>query len=119
MHKKSYRVMLEMIVDFMNKADEDDSRKLWDVLTALRGPDSDALKLKDATTAVVRHKLGLLSRGNFITAKDSPEAAAHRNESMPRENRYGGYYLRDYNHFSHHAYQAFKALGLEWNKENK
>ena len=38
--------------DFGNRTDE--ASKLWDILTALRGPDDTDLSLKEATTAVIR-----------------------------------------------------------------
>ena len=94
--------------------------ELWDILTALRGPDPDHWdKDKTATTAVIRY-----------TAL--PKTAATADPSWPYASRisaevYQGYTkssveqrkLLPRGHFSVHAHRAFKALGLDWDKENK
>lgn len=84
---------------------------LWDILTALRGPDNTVMEsysaIKAATTAVIRwHVFGWNVAGN--TQPDSAVSVAVRKTiCVDREN-----------HFGLHAYNAFKALGLKWDELN-
>lgn len=57
MRVKVKRVMDE-IITVLNREDEN-AKDLWNILTALRGPDSGHCELKKATTAVLRYNLGL------------------------------------------------------------
>ena len=57
----SVRGVLDMVVSVLNGPVRSRAGQLWDVLTALRGPDSDDYKLKDLTTATIRHAIGLKS----------------------------------------------------------
>ena len=95
--------------------------ELWDILTALRGPDLDHWdKDKTATTAVIRY-----------TALPNTAATADPSSSWPYASRISAEVVRDTKssveqrkslprgHFSVHAHRAFKALGLDWDKENK
>jgi hypothetical protein len=50
--------ILDGVVAFLNKGN-DDSKMLWNVLTALRGPDNGDEKLKENTTMRLRHAIGL------------------------------------------------------------
>ena len=59
--KEPWQLELERTVHFLNTASDVQSRKLWAVLTALRGPDSDIGNDKYSTTAVIRHAIGLRS----------------------------------------------------------
>lgn len=45
--------MLDQIDQFLSNG-TDDSRELWTVLTALRGPDDENDTLKDKSTAIIR-----------------------------------------------------------------
>jgi hypothetical protein len=49
---------LKAVVEVLNH-DDDDSRLLWHILTALRGPDNSDKNLKEATTARLRHAIGI------------------------------------------------------------
>lgn len=81
---------------------------LWAVLSALRGPDNGDWKLKVATTAVIRHKLGLeKSNGQFVVMEDTELAVDYR-KNLGDDN----------SHFVSHAQRAFKALGLKWDALN-
>ena len=55
--------MLDSIISFLNNAPYEESRQLWDVLTALRGPDDNNTGLKSVTTARIRGVLGLRPNG--------------------------------------------------------
>jgi hypothetical protein len=118
---KAGRTLLRQIVKFLNTDKTGDAGKLWHVLTALRGPDDENKELKAATTAVIRHALGLKgtvtvfngiqdgsdSTYTFILNRDSKKHVALRGVEM-----HGS-------HFKHHANYAFEALGLDWWKLNK
>src|SRR5208337_448887 len=67
---KAGRAVLSQLVNFLNTEQSGDAQKLWNILTALRGPDAHTLvvwrdgarsagAVKLATTAVIRHALGL------------------------------------------------------------
>ncbi len=104
---------LAHLVKFFNRNDEE-STKLWSVITALRGPDSDGFgsyERKCAVTGVIRYMAGLgsLSRA-VINNPDSPNRAEVR-KNITRNGE-------DSEHFRDHAYRAFEALGLLWGKDN-
>jgi hypothetical protein len=100
-----------------------DARTLWNILSALRGPDGDIPTLgdkkldmtdvKDATTCVLRHALGLeygIKDGPtgqyWFSVHPDTEAFAEYRKNIP------------YGHFGTHARDAFIALGLSWTKVN-
>jgi hypothetical protein len=88
----------------------DEQVDVWDVMTALRGPDDQDWQVKNATTAVIRDTL---MRGNthlwYTSFPDLPDfVEVRRGEEMSSEP-----------HFYCHAQSAFRALGLEWDKLNK
>jgi hypothetical protein len=85
-------------------------QQIWDVLSALRGPDDDTEVFKTATTEVIRWKLGFKKEIYFNTSPDSdPKVYTRKNMSASS----AGY------HFYSHALKAFTALGLEWDSLNK
>jgi hypothetical protein len=80
---------------------------VWDVLTALRGPDNESYPVKEATTAVIRwHLVGDMSGAGLDSNPDSEQLLEIRKELKG-------------NHFKSHVYNAFTALGLEWGEVNK
>jgi hypothetical protein len=90
-----------------------EQHKLWDVLTALRGPDSPENRnsVKSATTEVIRlHAFPNAAAYNALYGDFSAdsELRVERRAKMPSV---GG-------HFYGHAKEAFKALGLVWNRLN-
>jgi hypothetical protein len=102
--------MLDKIDDFLITADRMESLSLWDVLTALRGPDDEDRDLKDVTTAVIR-------------AKAFPKAGRHKVVGgtclpLPLENIAAFNYTRDtipgpdYSHFGFHINNARIALNI-------
>jgi hypothetical protein len=112
--------VLEML-DYFLAQDNDESAKLWSVLTALRGPDSLSSMEKYATTGVIRvtafpksftkdyHGIVVGPNGS-VAIQDSEENKAIRSDL---EKEHGKHY-----HFFLHVYEAFHALGLVWNKSN-
>jgi hypothetical protein len=84
-------------------------KRVWNVITALRGPDDENTFLKEATTAVIRHKVmgGHIPVGAIINP-DNDVYAKHRRNMDAR-----------YDHFSRHVMYAFDALKLDWNGTNK
>lgn len=104
--------MLQMIRSFLDSpiVQHNDQSDVWDVLTALRGPDSGEYRIKIATTCVIRHTLmGHNQLFGYDINPDSDSLASIR-ISLNEE---GGL-----NHFVLHAKRAFEALGLTWTIAN-
>lgn len=110
---RDWKAELKRIVEFLNynAGDDDDSDNLWNVLSALRGPDVDdhmeALKL--STTSVIRHAIGLAT-SRLVIESDAPHKLSVR-LMLDEHSRANG-------HFTWHAKQAFEALGLKWDENN-
>lgn len=113
--------ILEDIATSLSGSFTPEGGELWDILTALRGPDNHDVLLKEATTAVIRWKLGLPanSKGNNVGG-----ATVNEDNSGFAELRRGivaGIYSPDKPlqfHFIHHARAAFQALGMSWDRVN-
>lgn len=83
-----------------------EGEQLWDVLTALRGPDVQNEEVKRATTGVIRYfLLGASVPGCTTSNPDAPELAAVRRKLVD-------------SHFTGHARKAFRVLGLKWRSCN-
>ena len=67
------RQLLDTIVTVLN-GPRTEAKQLWNVLTALRGPDSDSSYLKDLTTARIRGAIGLKdgNGGGAIVSNNKP-----------------------------------------------
>lgn len=92
---------------------------IWDIITALRGPDhNDSYEVKRATTAVIRYSVGIPPSNNFscVSLKDDEEKVAIR-VSLSTLEYNSPYWTTD--HFYRHVLNAFWALGLTWNDVNK
>lgn len=107
---------LGLILTHMPK---DEAEQLWDVLTALRGPDNEDGDVKLATTEVIRwHFLGKAPdmtsfSGSFI----APDSIGSMHMRVYLEaNKW--YATPSNGHFLGHAMRAFKALGLKWDEVN-
>jgi len=88
------------------------SAELWDVLVALRGPDSRNRKLKHATTAVIR-SVAFPKRpceDRSIFGKDDNRFARRRKNMFSKKS--------DYAHFREHIRDAFAALDLKLYEQN-
>lgn len=89
-------------------------KQLWDILTALRGPDKDNDYYKNATTSLIRRRAfpklfvdGSAFGSMACTAVDRQDLVEYRLTFDPA-----------YNHFRCHVMWAFDALGLSWNVVN-
>lgn len=102
-----FHALLQHIVKVINLGDNN-SRDLWNVLTALRGPDNELQNIKESTTAVIRHKIGLSRNSLGIDVFPDCEGAMNNRNTMTK-----------YTHFRIHVEQAFRVLGLVWDKVNK
>ncbi len=126
--QQKLRRILNKIDTVLSASYNDDSAvaaKLWDVLSALRGPDSELgnwHKIKDATTSVLRKiafpKTFATLSGSIVMnekatgASDSVARAALRSAITSLEESTGV-------HFTGHIDKGFTALGLDWYTENK
>jgi len=72
--------LLERLVDFMNSKSDMPSLDLWNILTALRGPDSEDDFLKNKTTARIRGAIGLDPRGLFFRVSTEKPCTLNFNE---------------------------------------
>lgn len=94
----------DKLQELINRTDLNDSQ-IWDIISALRGPDNEDSILKTATTEVIRHKLGFYEQYFFVSPDDY-------NQVIYRKGMNVG------SHFYLHARSAFRALGLNWNDVN-
>jgi hypothetical protein len=106
---RKVRVMLDQIDEFLSSREngEDGSaRKLWDVLTALRGPDDGDHSLKQRTTCVIR------TEAFPRTSERSFNVGAEFSGGLIPF-RAGCHQAKDFaSHFTSHATHAAQALGL-------
>ena len=106
MKPKTLRQALDAIQEMLDG--QPFSADLWDVLVALRGPDSRDRKIKNATTALIRSKAfpkqPCLERSIFAHC-DTPELARRRQDMFKGK--------QDLNHFREHIASAFTALDLQ------
>lgn len=109
-----WREELNRIVTFLNEANHYQVKKLWAVLSALRGPDSDNFEQKIVTTAVIRHAIGLSSNSDFIVREDGADNQVMRQQYFPTYLVRCEQELERWEHFAQHALLAFRALGLKW-----
>lgn len=109
--ERDYKPLLKQIVDFLNVAD-DESKKLWDILTALRGPDSDIDDIKYATTSVIRKTIGLTCEGGENDKIGAIILSDSYNKCETRQSD-----LKSW-HFDSHVRSAFDTLGLKWEEVN-
>jgi hypothetical protein len=111
---KTFKGMISSIRSFMMNSDIDRAEKvkLWEVLTALRGPDfdDDDLSVKDSTTAVIRQATFETQDGYHLGAMVRPDTERARIFRRDRPDNYG--------HFWSHALRAFEALGMDWLEVN-
>ena len=108
---KTCRGMLNQISRFLRDDSQvlkGERKKLWEVLTALRGPDyGESYNTKRATTAVIRyHALGSSAVRGFAQVRPDDEYSVRTRCEMKGR------------HFIDHAILAFDALGLKWCEHN-
>jgi hypothetical protein len=107
---KTLREALDQIQEMLT--DKTYSAQLWDVLVALRGPDSRNRKWKYATTAIIRsaafpkrpcEERSIYGYDNKVLTKRRQDLFRNR---------------KDQNHFRDHIVDAFVALDLDLYKQN-
>lgn len=91
------------IIDGVLAQDEEDARELWDILTALRGPDDGSVRKKDSTTVHIRAAAFPKTASSYFTH-------ATMNPHNPLDLT-PGTQLNDW-HFDGHVRSAAVALGL-------
>lgn len=120
---KSKEDMLQVLREFFLADDVSFYEKtdMWDILTALRGPDRENTHaVKSATTAVIRQAV---FGPDFIKARDAVGATMHVDNNKEAKLRRSmdadtdAEYGPDF-HFRYHARRAFTALGLNWTGVN-
>ena len=89
------------------------ARQLWDVLSALRGPDNENNEVKHATTAIIRAACfpKTYSGGDICIPATMCHDSERDRDARTASNKIGY-------HFRRHAQTAFDALGLSWHEVN-
>lgn len=99
------RDVLKQIVTVVNRGYKDpNAKRLWDILAALRGPDSEHEGNKELTTERIRHLLGFLPT-HFLTDGEPLVFDQELSDKI---------YGEEGSHFAGHisdAVHALKALG--------
>jgi len=110
-HKpKTLRGALNCIQQLLTK--QPYSADLWDVLSAIRGPDSRNKRLKYATTTIIRTAAfpERPCEERSFYGEDSAKKAEVRKQLFKNK--------EDNNHFREHVADAFASLGLSLFEEN-
>lgn len=91
------------------------ARQLWDVLSALRGPDYEYRSGDDkqATTCIIRAACFPKTYANGHNRICIPASINDDHSGGP-----GRRHQLDCEHFRSHAQKAFRVLGLDWESEN-
>jgi hypothetical protein len=115
MHRMT-KNLLKRVVEYITNDPHGD--ELYNILTALRGPDDANYDLKECTTAVLRNAVGLLGSvstgGGYDSNEDSPKLMRRRKEfEAHRHDDQGNAKFND-RHFLAHIKQAFEAVGLDY-----
>jgi hypothetical protein len=108
--KRTTRQFIRGLRKTFRETDKKGREEIWDILTALRGPDDGSSTSKNAATCVIRYNVfGKKAMHGF-------PAMIHNDSQLDLNNRktMAGSY-----HFKSHAENAFKALGLNWNEVNE
>ena len=107
---RTLRGALDQIQQLLTK--QPYSANLWEVLSAIRGPDSRNKRLKHATTTIIRTaafpKRPCEERSFY--GEDSAKKAEVRKQLFKNK--------EDFNHFRQHVEAAFASLGLSLMEEN-
>lgn len=106
----------EKLRELVNRKDIND-QELWTVISALRGPDGGDDNFKQATTCVIRHKLGFRNEPEndwipFVVNSDTLENTFIR-KCLHRDR-----FKDKYSHFYNHVRSAFVVLNLDWDNTN-
>ena len=95
MTKREARKVIQQLVDAINDDNNKYGLDLWNIVSALRGPDNENSALKSNTTAEIRGAIGLVDN-NFEVCKFVRRQQLNRKE-VPY-------------HFSSHYHNAVTAL---------
>lgn len=115
--------MLTLLRQFFRIAPMSESKKLYDVLSALRGPDfydTESCDIKLSTTGLIRYKAfgDLLEPHAMVTREDQDkhrDTRRHLNSIFDTNNLLSNdSKIARRRHFIAHAKIAFIALGLNW-----
>lgn len=112
----TFKAMLKQLRTFMEKAPGTETQKMWDLMTALRGPDPDGdlagmQDMKGPTTCVIRHTAFGEKIPNKFGCSSIPDHVGNEERRAKLTS--------DLSHFGYHAKRAFEALGLKWGEVNK
>lgn len=107
--KKHTVKLIEQIVESLNFQDEE-SRNLWYVLTALRGPDNEGSALKAETTAKLRRAIGLNASIFAIVSNENPPESHRDYDVVTRELSKNNSFIRYEYHFVNHYALGVRAL---------
>jgi hypothetical protein len=91
------------------------ARQLWDVLSALRGPDNEHASIKYGTTAIIRAACFPKTYGDGNRDICIPATMCHDSEAYRLARSEAGTRGQ---HFANHARRAFDVLGLAWSEVN-
>ncbi len=89
------------------------ARQLWDVLSALRGPDSEVTSEKTATTCIIRAACFPKTFGKGMRSIAIPASMGYDEVDHERKRA-----TMTGHHFRSHAKKAFDVLGLSWDNVN-
>lgn len=103
--RKALDELGKVLLDFSSPESVHDAKDLWDILTALRGPDNGDASIKKTTTAVLR-TMTFLKEGEGAKPYDLTLRIADFAPFTTPFNH--GVYEED--HFTIHAVRAFRAL---------
>lgn len=90
---KQARKLLDEVVKFINQADRDAAENLWNILTALRGPDDDTRLVKAQTTERIRSIIGLQD-GSTFTVSHAKLTATALQERCSQHHHFNSHYRR-------------------------
>ena len=107
---KTLRGALQQIERMLDK--QPYSADLWDILSAVRGPDSRKWGIKDATTTIIRSEAfpkHPCEERSFYGWDNKRKVTVRKRLFKNKEDSY---------HFRMHVEEAFNALGLKLFEEN-
>jgi len=107
---------LVKLAELVNGLPYEEQKVLWDVMSALRGPDNDDLTLKHATTSIIRQKLfgTYCTLGGYVDINGDTLQRVELRQANQHIN-----YCHPNRHFLMHAQRAFETLGLNWEALNE
>ncbi len=109
----SPKQVVDNLISFLNNAPRVDSRLVWEIVTALRGPDDNNNALKNVTTARLRGAIGLNAGGSTGAIVEFEEPINKNLDSWViidelKQSHGAAYHFAK--HYAH-AVQALKVLG--------